>query len=152
MSMNSVSSNNTMAPLVVKKHLGDCRGRRFNPWSGKFHLPWGVAKEKEKKKGKKNQICKLKKKFKCCFFVSSASSGGLYSLCVEFCSPFSPLQSSSSQLLYPTSCYLPRCLLLYLSPSMTSVAITLDSPSSSKRVSWWYNCQLISLCQVPPAI
>ena len=62
MSMNSVSSNNTMAPLVVKKHLGDCRGRRFNPWSGKFHPPCGVAKEKEKKKGKKKiKFANLKK-------------------------------------------------------------------------------------------
>ena len=136
MSMNSVSSNNTMAPLVVKKHLGGLQGTQVQSLVREVPPAVRCGQRKRKKERKKKiKFANLKKKYKCCFFVSSASSGGLYSLCVEFCSPFSPLQSSSSQLLYPTSCYLPLCLLLYLSPAMTSVAITLDSPSSSKRVS-----------------
>ena len=33
---------------MVKTLRFHCRGRGFNPWSGKFHVPHGVAKKKKK--------------------------------------------------------------------------------------------------------
>ena len=38
------------------KTLGPhCRGHRFNPWSGKFHLPYSTAKKKKKRERERKE-------------------------------------------------------------------------------------------------
>ena len=43
---HSPSQRTSLGMQWVKPLPFQCRGRGFDPWSGKFHKPWGVDKNK----------------------------------------------------------------------------------------------------------
>ena len=129
MSMTSVSSNNTMAPLVVKKHLGGLQGTQVQSLVREVPPAVRCGQRKRKKERKKKSNLQTYKKntnvslsfqlqvvaYIPCVYGSAALSLVLKAHHPSFCIPHHVTFSAAS------------CFTCH--PLMTTVAMTLDSPS-----------------------